>query len=173
MAKEIERKFLVLCDRWQAFVAANAPVGKSYCQGYIATVVAGQSVRVRIAGDQGFLTIKGPSQGQQGLTRTEFEYDIPVEDAQEMLETLCERPFIAKIRYRIPAQDVVWEVDEFQGDNAGLMVAEVELTAEEQLFARPSWLGEEVSGDAKYYNSNLVKQPYRTWARSDARLSQL
>lgn len=163
MAKEIERKFLVLPAQWQAFVAATAPVGKAYCQGYISTATPGQSVRVRIAGEQGFLTIKGPVQGGQGLTRTEFEYAIPVRDAQEMLDTLCERPFISKTRYRLPLGDVVWEVDEFKGDNAGLMVAEVELTSEEQSFERPDWLGKEVSGDARYYNLSLVKQPYCTW----------
>ncbi|MFK8183264.1 MAG: CYTH domain-containing protein [Phormidesmis sp.] len=165
MAKEIERKFLVRSDRWQAFVAATAPMGTAYCQGYIATAIAGQSVRVRIAGEQGFLTIKGPVQGKQGLTRTEFEYAIPVRDAQEMLETLCERPFISKTRYRLTLGEVVWEVDEFKGDNAGLMVAEVELRSEEQPFERPNWLGAEVSGDARYYNSSLVKQPYCTWTR--------
>jgi len=163
MAKEIERKFLVLRDRWQRFVAAAAPTGKAYCQGYIATAISGQSVRVRIAGESGFLTIKGPAQGEQGLTRAEFEYAIPFSEAQEMLETLCERPFISKTRYVVPLGNAVWEVDEFEGDNAGLMVAEVELMSEAQSFERPDWLGEEVSGETRYYNSSLVKEPYGQW----------
>lgn len=163
MAKEIERKFLVIRDRWQAFVTSESPEGTPYCQGYIATATPGQSVRVRIAGACGFLTIKGPVQGAQGLTRSEFEYPIPVGDAQEMLETLCDRPFISKIRYTFSCGDNVWEVDEFQEENKGLMVAEVELASEEQCFERPEWLGEEVSGDARYYNSSLVQRPYATW----------
>ena len=166
MAKEIERKFLVLSDRWQSFVNEAAPTGTAYSQGYIATATPGQSVRVRIAGDQGFLTIKGPTQGTRGLTRTEFEYPIPLGDAREMLDTLCDRPFISKIRYRIPIGAVIWEVDVFQGDNAGLRVAEVELLSEEQSFEKPSWVGEEVSGDAKYYNASLVRAPYSTWHHS-------
>ena len=163
MAKAIERKFLVHRDRWRAFVADAAPEHKPYCQGYIATAVPGQSVRVRIADEQGFLTIKGPAKGDQGLTRAEFEYAIPVGDAKEMLETLCDRPFISKVRYRVLLGDALWEVDEFEGENAGLIVAEVELATEEQSFDRPEWLGEEVSGDARYYNSSLVKQPYCSW----------
>ena len=164
MAKEIERKFLVLRDRWQTFVAAAAPEGKAYRQGYIATATLGQSVRVRIAGTKGFLTIKGSVEGTQSLTRAEFEYDIPVSDAQEILETLCERPFISKTRYTITLDNFVWEVDDFKGENEGLVVAEIELASEEQSFSRPDWLGEEVSGDPKYYNSSLVKQPYSTWS---------
>lgn len=155
VAKEIERKFLVVSDRWKALAT-----GKRYCQGYIATAKVGQSVRVRIAGNKGYLTIKGPV---TGLTRAEFEYEIPQRDAKEMLETLCDRPLIEKTRYRLPLGEVVWEIDEFAGDNAGLTVAEVELTSEHQPFERPDWLGEEVSGQAKYYNASLVKYPYSQW----------
>ncbi|MEM9091339.1 MAG: CYTH domain-containing protein [Cyanobacteria bacterium P01_F01_bin.53] len=155
MAQEIERKFLVTNDSWRTLAK-----GQPYCQGYLATAEPGQSVRVRIAGDQGFLTIKGPA---QGVTRAEFEYSIPVADAQKMLETLCQRPFIQKMRYRLPIDDVVWEIDEFEGENAGLIVAEVELHSEEQPFERPDWLGEEVSGQTRYYNSSLVKNPYSNW----------
>ncbi|MEO1447813.1 MAG: CYTH domain-containing protein, partial [Cyanobacteria bacterium J06635_11] len=97
------------------------------------------------------------------LTRAEFEYEIPLGDAQAMLETLCQRPFIEKVRYRLPIGEVVWEIDEFEGANAGLIVAEIELQSEEQPFERPGWLGEEVSGQTRYYNSALVKQPYSEW----------
>ncbi|MGC1308033.1 MAG: CYTH domain-containing protein [Phormidesmis sp.] len=159
MAQEIERKFLVVNDSWRATAS-----GKAYCQGYIATRTPGHSVRVRIAGEQGYLTIKGPGTGSgQGLTRAEFEYPIPVADAQEMLETLCDRPFIQKIRYRLPSGNVVWEIDEFSGENAGLIIAEVELQTEDQAFERPDWLGAEVSGQAEYYNASLVKHPYSQW----------
>lgn len=155
MAKEIERKFLVTSDSWR-----SDAVGKPYCQGYIATAVPGQSVRVRIAGDQGYLTIKGPA---DGLSRAEFEYPIPVADAKEMLDTLCVRPLIEKIRYRLPLGEVVWEIDEFKGENAGLIVAEVELASESQSVVLPEWTGVEVSGQAKYYNASLVGNPYSKW----------
>ena len=155
MAQEIERKFLVTNDSWRKLAK-----GQPYCQGYLATAEPGQSVRVRIVGDQGFLTIKGPA---QGVTRAEFEYSIPVADAEKMLDTLCQRPFIQKTRYRLLIGDVVWEIDEFEGDNAGLIVAEVELHSEEQPFEQPDWLGEEVSGQTRYYNSSLVKKPYSNW----------
>ena len=155
MPQEIERKFLVTSDSWR-----TAATGEPYCQGYIATTAPGQSVRVRIAGDTAYLTIKGPT---QGLSRAEFEYEIPLSDAKEMLETLCDRPFIEKIRYRLPIGSVVWEIDEFKGENAGLIVAEVELKEENQTFERPDWLGKEVSGETKYYNASLVSYPYANW----------
>jgi len=160
MAKEIERKFLVTSDSWRTLPTGDPTPGKPYCQGYIATAQAGQSVRVRIAGDQGFLTLKGPA---KGITRAEFEYPIPVDEAQDMLEMLCKRPFIQKIRYCLPLGDVVWEIDEFEGENAGLIVAEVELRSEAQPFERPEWLGAEVSGQVRYYNGSLVTNPYMTW----------
>jgi len=155
MAQEIERKFLVTSNRWKAEAE-----GKAYCQGYIATAVVGQSVRIRIAGEAAYLTIKGPA---SGLSRAEFEYSIPISDAEEMLQTLCDRPLIQKVRYRLPIGPVVWEIDEFQGENAGLIVAEVELSDETQTVVLPDWLGEEVSGDPKYYNASLVKRPYLSW----------
>lgn len=155
MPQEIERKFLVIADSWRSHA-----IGKPYRQGYIPTAEPGKTVRVRIAGDQGYLTIKGPT---QSLSRAEFEYAIPLSDAQEMLETLCNRPFIEKIRYRLPIDDVVWEIDEFQGENAGLVIAEVELSHENQSIEHPDWLGQDVSGDMRYQNSNLVKRPYSTW----------
>ena len=155
MAKEIERKFLVTADSWRS----NA-VAQSYCQGYIATAIQGQSVRVRLVGDQGYLTIKGPV---SGISRAEFEYSIPATDAREMLDTLCAQPLIEKIRYRLPADGVVWEIDEFKGENAGLVIAEIELASESQSVVLPDWIGAEVSGQAKYYNASLVSNPYSKW----------
>jgi adenylate cyclase len=154
MATEIERKFLVVGNGWRPLGS-----GKLYCQGYIPTQ-GKQTVRVRIVGDQGYLTLKGPA---AGLSRPEFEYRIPVEDAQALLETLCQRPFIEKTRYRIPIGQVVWEVDEFTGDNTGLILAEVELQSEDQSVDLPDWIGPEVTGDPRYYNANLVNNPYRNW----------
>ena len=159
MAKEIERKFLVTGDGWRGRVA-----GTPYQQGYIRTTYPGQTVRVRIAGMDGYLTLKGPT---KGITRSEFEYSIPVADAQEMLKTMCDRPLIEKIRYRLPVGELIWEIDEFSGENAGLIVAEVELASETQEIEIPDWLGKEVSGDSRYYNANLSKQPYCTWTQAD------
>ncbi|MEL6471770.1 MAG: CYTH domain-containing protein [Cyanobacteria bacterium J06623_4] len=160
MPQEIERKFLVATDDWRDALVERNLTGQFYCQGYIATVHPGRSVRLRIVGEQGYLTIKGPP---DGLSRAEFEYAIPVEEAREMLETLCDRPFIEKIRYRLPVDNLVWEIDEFQGDNTGLVIAEVELTSADQTVNLPDWVGEEVSGDMRYYNSSLVKRPYCQW----------
>ncbi len=155
MAQEIERKFLVQHETWRTLAE-----GRYYCQGYIPTQ-GKQTVRVRIIGEQGYLTLKGPT---AGLSRLEFEYDIPLVDAQTMLRELCQTPLIEKYRYRIPLDDVVWEVDDFLGENQGLILAEVELTHAEQRVVVPSWIGEEVTGDPRYYNSNLVKHPFKDWS---------
>ena len=155
MAQEIERKFLVKNDRWRAEAR-----GLPYRQGYIPTTQPGQTVRVRLAGDNGYLTLKGPT---EGITRSEFEYVIPVADAKEMLETMCDRPLIEKIRYRLPVNNLLWEIDEFSGENAGLVIAEVELKTADQTISKPEWLGKEVSDDPRYYNSNLSQHPYTTW----------
>jgi CYTH domain-containing protein len=153
MPVEIERKFLIKGDQWR-----SQAIGTRYCQGYLA---AGKTtVRVRVAGDQGYLTIKGPS---VELSRAEYEYEIPVEDALEMLHTLCEPPLIEKIRYRIEFGGLVWEVDEFEGENRGLVLAEVELSDGNQAIALPDWIGAEVSSDPRYYNSNLAKNPFSQW----------
>ncbi|MEO0352429.1 MAG: CYTH domain-containing protein [Cyanobacteria bacterium P01_A01_bin.15] len=154
MAKEIERKFLVQADTWRTLAE-----GRYYCQGYIPTQ-GKQTVRSRIVGDRGYLTLKGPV---VGMSRSEFEYEIPLADAQAILAELCQRPLIEKHRYRIPLGDKVWEVDEFLGENQGLVVAEVELTHPEQTLDIPSWIGKEVTGEARYYNSNLVKNPFKHW----------
>lgn len=155
MGLEIERKFLVHKDQWQP-----SHQGKIYRQGYIRTH-NGNTVRVRIAGDQGYLTLKGKTKGS---TRSEFEYPIPVADAQEMLDTLCDRPLIEKIRYKIEIHGLCWEVDQFLGDNEGLLLAEVELETEAQTISLPSWIAQEVTNDLRYYNVNLVQNPYKNWS---------
>jgi adenylate cyclase len=154
MAKEIERKFLVIGEDWKRGIA-----GVSYRQGYLSTVKE-RTVRVRTVGDKGFLTIKGVT---IGVSRSEFEYSIPTEDANALLNDLCERPLIEKNRYKIQYGGLTWEIDEFFGENHGLIVAEVELSDEHQAFDRPPWVGAEVSGDPRYFNSNLIKNPYTRW----------
>ena len=154
MAQEIERKFLVRGDAWRELAAPTL-----YRQGYLSTAAA-RTVRVRTIGDKGFLTVKGPNIGAR---RSEFEYEIPRADADAMLDDLCERPLIEKTRRKIPFDGLIWEVDEFAGDNRGLVVAEVELGDETQEIRLPDWVGEEVTGDPKYYNANLIAHPYRTW----------
>ncbi|MEH2192315.1 MAG: CYTH domain-containing protein [Nostoc sp.] len=154
MAKEIERKYLVIGDSWRALAE-----GSVYRQGYIATQNKA-TVRIRVVGEKSYLTIKGPN---IKYSRLEFEYPIPVEDAQEILETLCERPFIEKIRYKIESGGLIWEIDEFDGVNKGLILAEVELNDENQHIELPSWIGQEVSDDSRYFNSNLVKHPFSQW----------
>jgi len=154
MATEIERKFLVRDESWRPGAS-----GTQYRQGYLSSE-GGRTVRVRTAGEHGYLTIKGP---RVGLGRSEFEYLIPVADANQILDELCPRPLIEKIRYRIEYQGLVWEVDEFRGENEGLVLAEVELEHEAQPVALPPWVGEEVSEDPRYYNSNLAKRPYTRW----------
>jgi adenylate cyclase len=154
MGLEIERKFLVIGTAWQTLAA-----GALTRQGYLSSA-AERTVRVRIAGDQGFLTVKGKS---RGLSRAEFEYAIPVEDAAAMLDGLCEKPLIEKTRYRVPFGAHTWEVDEFHGANAGLVVAEVELASADDEPALPPWVGQEVSLDPRYFNANLVKRPFTTW----------
>ncbi len=153
MGKEIERKYLVKSNEWKSLAQ-----GVVYRQGYIATV-GKQTVRVRIAGNQGYLTIKGEN---IGTTRSEFEYPIPVKDAAEMLDTLCDRPLIEKTRYKIPIGDLIWEVDEFTGENEGLVIAEVELQSENQVIELPQWIDRQVT-EPKYYNSSLAKYPYSQW----------
>ena len=154
MAKEIERKFLVKGDAWRALVK-----GTTYRQGYLNSAKE-RTVRVRTAEDKAFLTIKGLT---LGATRAEYEYAIPFDEGKAMLDALAEKPLIEKKRYKIPAGDLTWEIDEFLGDNAGLIVAEVELKSEDQAFDRPAWLGDEVTGDTRYYNANLIKKPFRRW----------
>ncbi|HEY6772911.1 MAG TPA: CYTH domain-containing protein [Oxalicibacterium sp.] len=155
MSVEIERKFLVRSDAWKALAQ-----GVAMRQGYLSTH-PDRTVRVRIEGEIATLTIKGRT---QGFSRGEWEYDIPLADAEALLSDICERPLIEKKRTRIVHEGMVWEVDEFFGDNLGLVVAEIELESETQSFARPDWLGEEVTGDARYFNSSLLKRPYTSWS---------
>jgi len=155
MATEVERKFLVLNDDWRTQVSKQSPMRQGYLVGSDKA-----SVRVRIAGDQGYLNIKSAT---LNVTRKEYEVAIPLADANEMLDNLCEHPLIEKTRYYIPAGEHTWEVDVFEGDNAGLVVAEIELSDEQETFHRPHWLGQEVSDDTRYYNVCLVKHPYKDW----------
>ena len=162
MAQEIERKFLVRSDAWKADAWRAGATGVHIRQGYLSTSAA-RSVRVRTAGDRGTLTVKGSKVGPRA---SEFEYSIPLEDARQMLNELCRRPFIEKTRYNIPGPDGhLWEVDEFHAENRGLVVAELELSHEDEAFARPAWLGEEVTDDPRYLNSNLVERPFTIWGR--------
>ena len=159
MSLEIERKFLLKGEGWRALGA-----GVPYRQGYLSTV-PGRSVRVRLVRDKGFLTIKGIA---VGVTRAEYEYEIPAAEAGEMLDNLCERPLIEKTRYRVEHHGLTWEIDEFDGDNAGLIVAEVELEKEDQAIVLPDWIGKEVTGDPRYYNASLIASPYTQWSVSSS-----
>lgn len=154
MGTEIERKFLLKGDAWRALAK-----GVAYRQGYLNSAKE-RTVRLRTIADKAFLTVKGIS---VGATRAEYEYPIPLADCNAMLDTLAEKPLIEKHRYKIPHGGRVWEVDEFSGDNRGLVVAEVELDSEDQAFDKPAWVGAEVTGDPRYFNSNLVKHPYTRW----------
>jgi adenylate cyclase len=150
---EIERKFLLAGDGWRAL---GQPV--LLRQGYLSSDPA-RVVRVRLEGDQAWMTIKGRS---VGATRGEWEYPIPPADANELLQ-LCEQPIVEKFRRRIEFAGNVWEVDEFVGANQGLVVAEIELGSEDQQFERPEWIGAEVTDDRRYFNSALARNPYSSW----------
>ena len=159
MALEIERKFLV-AGEYKSFATSSERI----TQGYLSSA-SGRTVRVRIRGDRGWLTIKGPSK-DGGLSRFEWEMEIPLSDARALLE-ICEPGVIDKTRWLVPAGDGIhtWEVDEFHGENAGLVVAEIELRSEADAFERPSWLGPEVTGDRRYYNSMLTLHPFSEWLK--------
>ena len=152
MAKEIERKFLVKEGSWRN------EKGTRYRQGYLSSVKE-RVVRVRTINDKGFLTIKGLT---VGASRLEFEYEIPRQDADLLLD-ICEKPLIEKTRFKVEEKGFVWEIDEFLGENQGLIVAEVELESENQDFPKPDWVLEEVTGDPRYFNSNLIKNPFKMW----------
>lgn len=153
MGKEIEKKFLVRGQEWQSLAT-----GVLFRQGYLNSTKE-RVVRVRTMGEVAALTIKGIT---VGATRLEFEYDIPLADAEQLLE-LCEQPLIEKTRYKIPHEGLVWEIDQFHGVNQGLVVAECELESEEQAIAKPDWVADEVTGDPRYFNSNLIAHPFSTW----------
>lgn len=154
MAQEIERKFLI---RDASIVDSLA--GERLTQGYLSHD-KNATVRVRLTGNQAWLTIKGKT---VGATRSEFEYPVPQEDARQMLDELCNAGVIDKTRYRLPQGELCWEIDVFHGDNDGLIVAEIELPSEDTPFDKPDWLGEEVTGDARYYNSALSSTPFSQW----------
>ncbi|MDL2060269.1 CYTH domain-containing protein [Mesosutterella sp. AGMB02718] len=156
MGKEIERKFLVVGGEWRKLAR-----GTAYRQGYLNSQKE-RTVRIRTIGQKAFLTVKGPT---VGVTRLEFEYEIPYADCVTMLAQLAEKPIIEKNRYKIPQGPYTWEIDEFLGVNKGLVVAEIELPSEDAPFEKPAWIGREVSGDPRYFNSNLVKHPFTTWEK--------
>ena len=154
MASEIERKYLVRGDEFKAGIT---PV--VIRQGFISTD-KDSMIRVRIFGNQGFLSVKSSS---ADISRTEFEYEIPVLDAQEMLDTFCIEKSIEKFRYILDYEGHTWEVDVFMKENTGLVLAEIELESEDEDFQKPTWLGEEVTGNPRYYNVNLMQNPYSSW----------
>lgn len=153
MAKEIERKFLVKRELFHPIVE-----GEYIAQGYL-SVTPKRIVRVRIKNHRGYLTVKGKN---TGISRSEYEYEIPENDAREMLE-LCEPSIIVKRRHNINVNGSKWEVDIFEGDNEGLIVAEIELKSEDEIFSKPEWIDKEVSSDVRYYNAYLSKQPFKAW----------
>lgn len=155
MGIEIERKFLVKGEEWRSLATSVCHVA----QGYLSTVPA-RTVRVRLAGDQAWITIKGQARGRQ---RREYEYAIPVAEAAELLEELCLQPIIQKDRYRVPAGDLCWEIDEFAGACAGLILAEIELPSPDYPLTLPPWIGPEVTDDYRYTNAYLAEHPYQQW----------
>ena len=156
MAEEIERKFLVKSDAFKEKAVAKTRI----TQGYLSSVPE-RTVRVRVKGDKGFLTIKGIG-NESGASRYEWEKEIPLAEVQQLLK-MCEPGVIDKTRFNVKAGPHIFEVDEFYGDNEGLIVAEIELSSEDENFKKPVWLGEEVTGQVKYYNSMLMKNPYKSW----------
>jgi len=155
MAIEIERKFLVEGDSWRDAVVSETPV----MQGYLAST-GRVTLRARLKGEQGVLTIKGAT---RGISRAEYEYPIPAQDAKAMLAELAESAIIDKTRFHVRVGEHLWELDVFAGENAGLVLAEIELVSEDEHFERPAWLGAEVSDDPRYYNANLARHPYQRW----------
>lgn len=156
MPLEIERKYTVVNDHWRVHA-----VGSRYVQGYL-SLDPERTVRVRVVADQAWLTIKGISRGS---VRSEYEYPIPPDHAVELL-AMCLPPLIEKTRYRVMHAGLTWEVDEFSGENAGLVIAEVELDSAERIPELPDWVGIEVTGDVRYYNASLVRHPYRLWSEA-------
>ena len=154
MGKEIERKFLVKGSYFKKMC-----IGHLYKQGYLNSN-PDRTVRLRLVGNKGFLTIKSK---RNGITREEFEYEIPYTDAEEILHSICEKPFIEKTRYLYKYNGHIWEIDEFHGENEGLVIAEIELENENDNFSIPEWIGEEVTHEYKYTNSSLVTNPYKNW----------
>lgn len=157
MGKEIERKFLVTGNQYKTLAR-----GMKVEQGFLSIDIE-HSVRIRLLEGKGFITIKGAT---QGMSRSEFEYEIPAPDARIMLDEMCIRPIIQKTRYRLSYEGFIWEVDEFSGENQGLVIAEIELRQEGQSFPIPPWVGQEVTSDFRFYNVNLVRDPFKNWEES-------
>lgn len=155
MATEIERKFLVSSSVWKKFVERR----EDFYQGYMANNAL-CSVRIRVSGDNANLNIKSCT---LGMSRHEYDYAIPLSDGHELLRLLCEKPLIEKVRNYVECGAHTWEIDEFKGDNQGLVVAEIELSSEDESFEKPEWLGQEVTNDARYYTVSLQKVPYNSW----------
>ena len=155
MAIEIEHKFLLANDDWRRNVSNSV----KFRQGYL-TSNDNASIRVRICNDCAWLNIKQAVIGNQ---RAEYEYPIPLSDANEIIDRLCRKPLIEKTRHFVKIDRHTWEIDEFEGENAGLIVAEIELSSQDEAFNKPHWLGEEVTDDIRYYNNNLSMHPYREW----------
>ncbi|MGR8932772.1 MAG: CYTH domain-containing protein [Gammaproteobacteria bacterium] len=158
MAIEVEHKFLLANERWRKEISRS----ETFIQGYLSSD-AGCSIRIRICGERAWLNIKSATPGAQ---RLEFEYAIPVSDAQDIAQHLCRRPLIEKTRHFLVNDGHTWEIDEFSGDNQGLIVAEIELSETGEAFTKPEWLGAEVTDDLRYYNNNLVSHPYNRWKKS-------
>jgi len=155
MATEIERKFLLANEDWRALVSKSI----NYRQGYLNSD-AHSSVRVRVSDDTAKVNIKSATIGAK---RQEYEYDIPADDAHELLSTLCHKPLVEKVRHLVVIKQHTWEIDEFAGENQGLIVAEIELNATDEVFDKPDWIGNEVTEDIRYYNNQLAKYPYTSW----------
>ena len=156
MGLEIERKFLLKNNSWKKEVKETISIR----QGYLNSEIE-RTIRIRIQGERGVLTIKGKN---QNVTRKEFEYQIPLDDALHLI-SMCEKPIIEKTRFLIPSNRSTWEIDVFDGENKGLVIAEIELSSEEESFDIPNWLGKEVSSESKYYNSSLITNPYSKWKK--------
>jgi len=160
MGIEIERKFLLKNENWKSKITQTHVIKQGYLQSGLEASQK-SSVRIRISNDKANINIKSVD---LTMVRQEFEYSVPLADAEQMLATLCDKTVIEKIRYHVPYESHLWEIDIFEGDNAGLQVAEIELSHLEEDFAKPEWLGDEVSDDARYYNISLLINPYRMWS---------
>ncbi|MDX1443546.1 MAG: CYTH domain-containing protein [Gammaproteobacteria bacterium] len=168
MAIEIERKFLVTGDSWREHVVRQ----ENMRPGYLNRVSADgskASVRIRITGDEAFLNIK---EAKTGSSRMEYDYGVPLPDASEMLDALCQQPLIEKTRYIVEYAGFTWEIDVFHGHNAGLVVAEIELPSEDTVFEKPGWLGREVTAERRYYNAALSENPYSDWTADERQASE-
>jgi adenylate cyclase len=155
MAIEVEHKFLLANDDWRKHIQRSV----KYRQGYLSSMPT-SSIRIRVSDDHAWLNIKSATIGAQ---RHEFEYEIPLSDANEILNSLCKKPLIEKTRHFVVNNGNLWEIDEFKGENDGLIVAEIELAEAGQDFVKPSWIGDEVTDDLRYYNNNLALHPYSLW----------